>query len=249
MITDHLTKQSPFLVIGHRGAGTGIHRAVGIENTVNAFDYALTYGAGALECDLALTRDEEVIAFHDPHIKTASGIRNIAELNLSEIHALQSHIPTLAMLLARYPNCKFIFELKSYTDWRRILNRIREVATERYWPNFEFISFNMQALMDVKRLDPLTPCDFIATCDSERMEPFVNRRHIEQCAADGIENISGHWLGFWPGKIALARKKNLAVGLGFIRYNWQIAYCRKQGATRLFTNHIREVHQALAEQK
>ncbi len=50
----------PFLVIGHRGAP-----AVAVENTLAAFERALSEGANGLEVDLCLTRDGHVVVWHD----------------------------------------------------------------------------------------------------------------------------------------------------------------------------------------
>ncbi len=51
------------LVHGHRGA-----RARFPENTVPAFRYAISAGVDALELDLAVTKDEQLVVSHDPLI-------------------------------------------------------------------------------------------------------------------------------------------------------------------------------------
>jgi len=50
-------------VQGHRGA-----RAKLPENTLPAFQYAIEVGADVLEMDLGLTKDHELVVFHDPYI-------------------------------------------------------------------------------------------------------------------------------------------------------------------------------------
>lgn len=50
----------PFFVIGHRGAP---YEAA--ENTLPAFKEALKQGANALEIDLVMTKDEQVVLYHD----------------------------------------------------------------------------------------------------------------------------------------------------------------------------------------
>ncbi len=52
---------APILVHGHRGA-----RAVRPENTMAAFEYAITAGVDVLELDLAVTKDNVLVASHDP---------------------------------------------------------------------------------------------------------------------------------------------------------------------------------------
>jgi glycerophosphoryl diester phosphodiesterase len=73
------------LVQGHRGA-----RAVLPENTLPAFEYAITAGVDALELDIAVTKDNVAVVSHDPTInpvictgpKTGAAIR---ELTLAEL--------------------------------------------------------------------------------------------------------------------------------------------------------------------
>ncbi len=54
---------TPIEVQGHRGA-----RAVLPENTLPAFEYALSIGVDTLELDLGVTKDGHVIVFHDPYV-------------------------------------------------------------------------------------------------------------------------------------------------------------------------------------
>jgi glycerophosphoryl diester phosphodiesterase len=54
------------LVHGHRGA-----RGVLPENTIPAFEYAIRIGVDALELDVAVTKDNVLVASHDPTINAA----------------------------------------------------------------------------------------------------------------------------------------------------------------------------------
>src|SRR5687767_3710442 len=75
------------LVHGHRGA-----RAVLPENTIPAFEFAIAAGADVLELDLAVTKDNVLVASHDPTIneticqggKPGAPIR---QLTLAELRA------------------------------------------------------------------------------------------------------------------------------------------------------------------
>ena len=52
------------LVHGHRGA-----RAMRPENTIPAFDYAITVGVDVLEMDMAVTKDNVIVISHDPSLR------------------------------------------------------------------------------------------------------------------------------------------------------------------------------------
>src|SRR6516164_3711931 len=67
------------LVHGHRGA-----RARMPENTLAAFQYAVSCGADAIELDLVLTGDGQVVASHDPVLEAG------AEPRLDDVFRLAS---------------------------------------------------------------------------------------------------------------------------------------------------------------
>lgn len=52
------------LVHGHRGA-----RAMRPENTLPAFEYAISIGVDVLELDMAVTRDNVIVVSHDPYLE------------------------------------------------------------------------------------------------------------------------------------------------------------------------------------
>lgn len=74
------------LVHGHRGA-----RAAMPENTLPAFEYAISVGADVLELDLAVTRDNVLVASHDPILPEATcqgpagTTRVIREMTLAQL--------------------------------------------------------------------------------------------------------------------------------------------------------------------
>lgn len=73
------------LVHGHRGA-----RARRPENTIPAFEYAISQGVDALEMDMAVTRDDVVVISHDPILQPPvcsgpSGKAVIRQLTLAEV--------------------------------------------------------------------------------------------------------------------------------------------------------------------
>ena len=123
------------LVHGHRGA-----RAIYPENTIPAFQYAISIGADVLEMDVAVTKDNVLVISHDPHINREictgphPGIA-IHELTLAELreydcgalknpHFPKQHpvpgtrIPTLdeVLNLAEGNPVQFNIETKSFPD-------------------------------------------------------------------------------------------------------------------------------------
>ena len=118
------------LVHGHRGA-----RAVRPENTLPAFEYAIQAGADVLELDLAVTKDNVLVASHDPVLNKAictggTGNRVIRQMTLAELRkwdcgALRNpdyprqqpvpgtRVPTLDEVLALAPRGSFHFNIET----------------------------------------------------------------------------------------------------------------------------------------
>ena len=76
-----LQPRSHPLVIAHRGSS-----AYAPENTLAAFQLAAEQGADAIELDVDLTRDGQVVVMHDATIdRTTDGHGRVGDLTLEEI--------------------------------------------------------------------------------------------------------------------------------------------------------------------
>ncbi len=87
-------------VVGHRGAA-----GVLPENTLKGFRYAIELGVDYVECDVHLTRDEQLVVMHDSTVdRTTNGSGAIRELTFDEIRTLDAgegeQVPTLDEVLA-----------------------------------------------------------------------------------------------------------------------------------------------------
>mgnify|MGYP001137683610 CR=1 FL=1 len=125
------------LAIAHRGAS-----GYAPENTRAAFDNALAMGADAIETDVQLSADGELIIFHDTTIeRTSNGRGPLGDHSLPELQALDlggwyapeyagQRILTVAELLDEYAGrISFALEIKDpraarpLHPMRRDLNR------------------------------------------------------------------------------------------------------------------------------
>lgn len=233
-----MTKYSDNLtIIGHRGSGKGRHPEAGLENSLSSFAHAFDAGADEVECDLAMTRDGEVVIFHDAELRIPGiGKRRIAQLSLAEVLQYAPKTPTIQALVKRFSSKKFLFEFKTYTDFRAIFDQIYEPIVKPHADRYKFISFSIEAVRHVKQTNADVHCAYIATSDRGRLEPIATRKHIRLCLENGVDELSGHWLGIWPGIIREARTAGLDVGLGFVDYRFVLNYCLKHGVNRLYTD-------------
>ena len=76
------------IVIAHRG-----DKVNAPENTLSAFKLAAEIGADAVEFDVKLTLDGEVVILHDQTVdRTTNGIGNIANLSLTAARKLEANV-------------------------------------------------------------------------------------------------------------------------------------------------------------
>jgi len=112
----------PPYILAHRGC-----RELAPENSIASFDLALEQGAHALETDLHITKDRQIVCFHDETVdRMTDGTGNVKDMTLAELKALAltggngtkdfptQRIPTLDEFFTRYSNrAYFLLELKA----------------------------------------------------------------------------------------------------------------------------------------
>ena len=133
----------PFLV-AHRGSSHGAP-----ENTLPAFNRALDAGALAVECDVHLTEDGEVVLLHDDQVdRTTNGSGAVAAMSWTEVRQLDAgyidrfddqfsgtRVPRLSdLLLAARGRAAVFIEIKAAAIGRmpggieeRVVRQIRAV--------------------------------------------------------------------------------------------------------------------------
>ena len=110
----YFTNKSKLEIHGHRGA-----RSIYPENSILGFDYAMSIGVDVLEMDLNMTKDKNIIIYHDKNINTklckngpSLPIKDLTlsqikeydcgafqDINFKEQHVQIQKIPTLIELL------------------------------------------------------------------------------------------------------------------------------------------------------
>lgn len=122
------------------------------ENTMPAFEHGMSFGADALELDIQLTRDGELVVIHDPTLdRTTSGSGPIATYTLDDLRRIDAGyrftndggatfpyrgqgitIPTLREIFERFPDTRINIDLKESTPEREELlwALIQEFETE-----------------------------------------------------------------------------------------------------------------------
>lgn len=146
------------LILGHRGASVARP-----ENTIAAFDHALSLGAVGIECDVQRTEDGELVLIHDNTLdRTTNGSGVVGDLPWPALAGLDAGggnpIPRLADLFAwahdaatRGPAPFLNLELKMPGVGP---DTLAALAQARYPGPVALSSFDYPTLVETRRLDP-----------------------------------------------------------------------------------------------
>lgn len=116
---------STFILTGHRGA-----MAVEPENTMRSFRSAQQLGVDALELDVHLSRDGELVVIHDSTLdRTTSGKGSVAGTELAQIRSLDAgqgeQVPILSEVWHEFPDLGLQIEVKAAEATTAVLELIR----------------------------------------------------------------------------------------------------------------------------
>ncbi len=230
-----------------------IHRGISDHRSVAAAQAQLGDVASFVEVDLDVSKDGVVFVLHDPRVGLfvfrepylfkKRGVKKKAhQLLFSEIQELFPNVITFSELITKIPPSQLLCELKSYTAYKGVIHILHRMHPEAFHA-VRFISFSMRALAEVKSIDPRIYCSYIATSagDDKRFHFTVRRRHIQECVARGIEEISGHWLAFRPNAITAAHQAGLKVGMGQLNTRRAVRYAEKNGVDVWYTDNAEYV--------
>jgi glycerophosphoryl diester phosphodiesterase len=160
-----------FLVIAHRGASRAAP-----ENTLAALSKAIEFGADYAECDIFLTKDGEIVLFHDEEMDRTTGKEGmIWDYTLAQLKALEvgswfkeefkgEPIPTLreAIRLAK-GKIKLNIEVKSPkgSDLKIAQKVVDIIQAEGIEEECMVTSFERSIIVKVKELAPNLVTGFI----------------------------------------------------------------------------------------
>jgi glycerophosphoryl diester phosphodiesterase len=161
------------LLIGHRGA-----RRYAPENTIAAFDLALTHGCDGIEFDVRLTADGRAVVCHDPRISrldvasssyeklallrrvTATAVLHAAHDGAGTAVQMASVLPCLEDVIERYASRAYLYiELKVAGFEQAVVEKLRAYPPQK---GYVVASFLPEVIRNVHAIDPSIPLGLIA---------------------------------------------------------------------------------------
>jgi glycerophosphoryl diester phosphodiesterase len=172
------------LKIAHRGA-----KGCQPENTIIAFQTAINMGADAIELDVHLSLDNQLIVIHDHTIdRTKNGNGFINQMTLSQIKSVLINsiyeIPTLDEVFVLVNRSVIInIEIKEYKAVESVVNLIEKYVFEKKWHYTDFLvsSFDWHALQQVVFLNENIPIGVLTKNDIDTafaFAKFINAKAI-----------------------------------------------------------------------
>lgn len=133
------------------------------ENTLKAFGAAVAAGFPALEMDLHLTRDGQVVIVHDGALsRTTDGEGEVADLDLAQVQAFDTGagpVPTLASLFDLLKAWDGLYNLEVKAP--EAIEPTLRLAKQRVPGRFQVSSMLPGVLLDARDLDPKVPLALI----------------------------------------------------------------------------------------
>ncbi len=191
-------------VFGHRGA-----MGYEVENTIPAFKKAVSMGAG-IETDVQLTKDNELICFHDPYIKIEEKYCPIKNFTLKELRAIKfednRRIPLVKEVFDIFKNApntlRYSIDIIDKKSGLELLNLARKASLLK---NIEITDRRLRYLVVLRRKNEESNLVYTLTESINSINPktvnldklrkirisvinIMRRKHIEDLFKEVIDN-------------------------------------------------------------
>ena len=138
------------------------HRGSSIQHpelTLTAYKAAVDEGADGFECDVRLTKDNQVILWHDPDMQRIAGYSaRIADTNFKEIKRLYPQTMTLEelLVLARDNKKELAIETKHPVPSGSAVEKkvMALLSQEKQAAQISVMSFSWLALENIRKINP-----------------------------------------------------------------------------------------------
>jgi glycerophosphoryl diester phosphodiesterase len=230
--------------IAHRG----LHdRAKGIiENTCGAARAAIAHGY-AIECDVGLTQDEDLIVFHDDLLeRLTDGTGDIANHSLTDLQKLKlkdsdERIPRLQDFLDMIADqVPLILEIKSRYDGETEIVRLISNVLRHYQGRVAIKSFDPDLVIATRALMPDRPRGFIGESvyddpEWDILTPEQKRRFI---ALDDMDAMVPDFLSWYIKDLEQPNVQMARHALGLPVMTWTVRTDENREKAKIFADQM-----------
>lgn len=227
-------------IFAHRGLSS-----VYPENTLLAFSKAMEYKIDGIETDVQMTKDGELVIFHDERIaRTTNGHGFIKDYTLDELKKFnannrmdyQVEIPTLEEFLSLVENSDITINLELKTSIfeydgieKKTLDLIRKHNMEE---RIIISSFNHQSLLRMKALAPEITCGVLTGDVLIDGEEYVK--------SHGFEAFHPMFVYCTKERVSLAHELGIAMNVWTVDWKEQFDMLKEMGVDVIMTNRCHE---------
>ncbi|MBQ7343497.1 MAG: glycerophosphodiester phosphodiesterase [Clostridia bacterium] len=202
-------------------AHRGLHDATKAENSMSAFAAAKEMGFG-IELDVRLSKDGELVVFHDDNLTRVAGIDGkvidftAEELSKMSLSGTSDGVPTFREVLDLIDGAvPLIIEIKMSGDERGVSEKLMEVI-EGYKGDYVVESFNPIALKVVRKMRPDILRGILST------EYLKNEKHKGSILYALLQHLMLNFM-VRPDFIAYDKNGYKVKGLRFVRRSFGTA--------------------------
>ncbi|MDI6451027.1 glycerophosphodiester phosphodiesterase [Anaerobaca lacustris] len=232
-------------IIAHRGASY-----LAPENTVASAKLAWEKNADAVEVDVYLSADEQVVVIHDRTTKRTAGeeldvaasttelLRRLDVGSFKDTAYTGERIPVLEEIIETLPVGKRLFvEIKCGPEILPALERI--VAESGRRSQIVIIGFSLETVTASKQLMPDLPTYWlVGTKKDEQTEQWIphDKGLADQAAAAGLDGLNVHWAGVTREFARSVRKAGMGLYVWTVNDSAEAARLAKLGIDGLTTD-------------
>lgn len=193
-------------IMAHRGSSFNAP-----ENTIMAFEYAITSMAEYIELDVHETKDGEIVVIHDPSLKRTTGVdKKVWNVTYEEIRELDAgsyfgeeeiygecYIPTLREVIEyTQGKIKLNIEIKLSDNEPNLVKKVAELIEEYKIQDSCYVtSMNYEALKEIKKINEDIRTGYVLTLaygnfyNLDYCDAFsINAAYVNKNMVDAIHN-------------------------------------------------------------
>ncbi len=227
-------------IFAHRGLSS-----IYPENTLLAFSKAMEYKIDGIETDVQMTKDGELVIFHDEMLaRTTNGKGFLRDYTLEELKKLNANnkmdyeveIPTLDEFLALVEGSGLTINLELKTsifEYDGIEEKTLElIKKHNLEDNVIISSFNHQSLVRMKKIDPNIKCGVLTGDVLIDGEKYVKEH--------GFEAFHPLFVYCTKERVELAHSLGIAMNVWTVDWKEQFDMMKDVGVDVVMTNRCQD---------